>query len=161
MYQTLSRSHPLRDKIMMRSKWVCLIVILLTAVNVSYPAAFALMTNAAATNPFACPPFIPCQEPAPSSILCHSGQVCTVIMQDSSFSPQTISAQRGATMVWLNRDSVPHTSTSYTASGWHSGFIALGQSYSPTVGSSFIVDSSYYCHCNVHASMVGVIKIVQ
>jgi plastocyanin len=52
----------------------------------------------------------------------------TVTMEGMKFQPQVVTVKRGDTIVWRNRDVVPHTATA--AGLFDSGGIASGKSWS-------------------------------
>jgi plastocyanin len=43
------------------------------------------------------------------------------------FHPQELEVRRGDTIVWINRDIVPHTATSTRRSGWNTGQLLQGK----------------------------------
>ena len=45
-----------------------------------------------------------------------------------AFHPAVLEVQRGDTVVWINRDIVPHTATAMDGSGWDTGNLIQGQS---------------------------------
>lgn len=51
-----------------------------------------------------------------------------VEIQGMKFHPEVLEVQRGDTVVWINRDIVPHTATSTRKSGWNTGPLAPGDS---------------------------------
>jgi plastocyanin len=51
----------------------------------------------------------------------------TVVIEGMQFAPATLTVKRGDTVVWVNRDYVPHTATAGKA--FDSGPIAAGQSW--------------------------------
>jgi plastocyanin len=51
-----------------------------------------------------------------------------VEIQGMKFQPEVLEVQRGDTVVWINRDIVPHTATSTRKSGWNTGSLAQGDS---------------------------------
>lgn len=62
----------------------------------------------------------------------------------------------GATVTWVNNDSVPHTATSDTGA-WDSGTIAAGGSFSVTFNS--VGTFPYHCTIDGSAAMSGVIQV--
>jgi plastocyanin len=50
-----------------------------------------------------------------------------VEIQGMAFHPAVLEVQRGDTVVWINRDIVPHTATSTRKSGWNTGSLLQGQ----------------------------------
>jgi plastocyanin len=51
-----------------------------------------------------------------------------VEIQGMKFHPEVLEVQRGDTVVWINRDIVPHSATSTRKSGWNTGSLAQGDS---------------------------------
>lgn len=45
-----------------------------------------------------------------------------------AFHPQKLEVQQGDTIVWINRDIVPHTATSTQKAGWDTGQLLQGKS---------------------------------
>jgi plastocyanin len=78
-------------------------------------------------------------------------------MKDSTFQPQNIKVSEGATVIWINEDGFPHTSTSYNSSAWSSGFVGPGKEFLLTVN---LPPRTYYYHCNIHLQMVGELSVV-
>ncbi|SNS95601.1 Plastocyanin [Noviherbaspirillum humi] len=71
-----------------------------------------------------------------------AGKTHTVVIEGMAFHPQTLEAQAGDTVVWINRDIVPHTVTAASPK-FDSGEIAAGRSWSRRFTSAGKV--SYYC----------------
>lgn len=77
-----------------------------------------------------------------------------VAMAAFAFDPDTLRVSVGDTIVWHNRDVVPHTATS-SDGAWDSGAIAAQGSWSfvaETAGESEYV-------CTLHPSMTGVLVV--
>ena len=74
----------------------------------------------------------------------------TVEIGGFAFQPDTVRAAVGDTVVWINRDVVPHTATS---SVWDSGEMARSAEWRLVVESAGEV--SYLCA--LHPSMTGVV----
>jgi plastocyanin len=51
-----------------------------------------------------------------------------VEMRGMAFHPAVLEVQPGDTVVWINRDIVPHTATASGKAGWTTGALAQGQS---------------------------------
>ena len=49
-------------------------------------------------------------------------------IQGMKFHPEMLEVQRGDTVVWINRDIVPHTATSTRKAGWNTGPLPQGDS---------------------------------
>jgi plastocyanin len=105
------------------------------------------------------PSSYPTPNPAPMS-----GQV-TVVMRNIAFNPSSITIHMGQTVVWINQDSAPHTTTSGScsgntctpAAGWDSGTLNPGQSFSHTFNS--IGTFTYFCR--IHGAMMqGMVTVI-
>jgi plastocyanin len=72
----------------------------------------------------------------------------------SAYNPNPITVQRGGTVIWMNNDNTPHTSTSDTGA-WSSGTIAAGGSFSATFQNS----GSFTYHCTIHPNMIGTVNV--
>jgi plastocyanin len=74
-----------------------------------------------------------------------------VEIQGMKFQPEVLAVQRGDTVVWINRDIVPHTATSTRKSGWNTGTLAQGDS------GQYVVrhrgEDPYFCQ--LHPVMLG------
>jgi plastocyanin len=79
----------------------------------------------------------------------------TVIMQNFKFSPQIIAIKTGDTVVWVNKDSVPHTSQSDGVLLWGSGTIQPGASFRHVFNSP----GSYNYSCTIHPTMKGTVVV--
>lgn len=75
-----------------------------------------------------------------------------VEMRAFQFDPATLTVAPGDTVVWINRDAVPHTATSEDGA-WDSGSIAAGGSWSRVVEGA---GAEAYL-CTFHPTMRGVI----
>ncbi len=84
--------------------------------------------------------------PAPGS------KTVTVTMGADSFSPSTVSARVGDTVVWKNTSPVPHT---VFGGPMNSGMVSPGQSYTEVLRSPGTI--SY--KCQYHAGMTGTLKV--
>jgi len=82
------------------------------------------------------------------------GDTVRIIIQNLAWSPANIEIDRGATVVWENRDIVFHTSTSDDGR-WDSGTINAGESWSRT----FTESGTFNYHCTPHPFMKGVIIV--
>lgn len=97
-------------------------------------AAGALLAGAAACSPRT-------GEQAPRRLV--------VEIRGFEYHPDTVEAAVGDTIVWINRDMVPHTATA--ADRWDSGLIAAGDSASRVVAEE---DAAPYV-CTYHPNMRG------
>ena len=74
-----------------------------------------------------------------------------VEIRGMAFHPEVLQLQRGDTVVWINRDIVPHTATASKASGWDTGALSQGQSGQYVVRHQGA--DPYYCR--LHPTMQG------
>lgn len=75
----------------------------------------------------------------------------TVVIVDATrYAPATLTLEAGDTVVWVNKDIMPHTATS-EAAGFDSGRIDPGQSWSYTVTKA----GSFEYICTYHPTMKG------
>jgi plastocyanin len=68
-----------------------------------------------------------------------------------AFHPEVLEVQRGDTVVWVNRDIVPHTATATRQSGWNTGPLLQGKS------GHYVArhrgEDPYFCE--LHPTMLG------
>lgn len=74
-----------------------------------------------------------------------------VEIQGMKFHPEVLQVRRGDTVVWINRDMVPHTATSTRKSGWDTG--PLRQGASGQYVARHRGEDPYFCQ--LHPVMVG------
>ena len=72
-------------------------------------------------------------------------------IQGMRFHPEVLDVQRGDTVVWINRDIVPHTATSTRKSGWNTG--SLPQDDSGRYVPRHRGEDPYFCQ--LHPVMLG------
>jgi plastocyanin len=80
----------------------------------------------------------------------------TVVMSGMSFTPASITIQRGTTITWRNDDTFIHTSTS-DSTGWNTGDVA-GHASATT---QFNTAGTFRYHCVYHQAMgmVGTVVV--
>jgi plastocyanin len=74
-----------------------------------------------------------------------------VEIRGMAFHPEVLEVRRGDTVVWINRDIVPHTATASRKPGWNTGPLLQGKSgrhVARRVG-----EAPYFCE--LHPIMVG------
>lgn len=74
-----------------------------------------------------------------------------VEIRGMAFHPQALEVRRGDTIVWANRDIVPHTATSTRKAGWNTG--PLGQGKSSEHVARQAGEDPYFCQ--LHPVMLG------
>lgn len=84
----------------------------------------------------------------------------TVTMQNTAFSPQSITVTVGTTVTWTNKDPFPHTVTSGTPGSpdgmFNSGNIAPNGSFSHT----FNTAGTFHYYCTIHQpNMTGTVIV--
>lgn len=79
----------------------------------------------------------------------------TVTIDAVSFRPATITIAPGDTVVWVNKDVVPHTSTAGVRGGFDSGTIAAGASWTRT----FTTKGALAYVCQFHPTMTGTVLV--
>jgi len=80
----------------------------------------------------------------------------TIVIDNFTFSPQTLTVSAGTTLTWINRDDVPHTVTSSAAPRTlDSPALDTGDRYQVTFRSPGI----YAYYCAVHPHMTGTITV--
>jgi plastocyanin len=79
----------------------------------------------------------------------------TVLIQNFSFSPANITIKRGTRVIWINRDSAPHTATANNARSFDSGRLGPGRRFSHT----FRTAGKKAYHCEIHPSMKGSVTV--
>lgn len=77
-----------------------------------------------------------------------------VWIQNSAFSPNSLTVPVNTTITWTNKDAMTHTVTSTTAA-FDSGNINSGGVYSHT----FTTSGSYAYKCSIHPSMTATIVV--
>jgi len=105
-----------------------------------------------------------CSTPAPSGGGTGSGggstggtsgtapQTANVDISGFAFNPSSVEVAVGGTVTWKNSDSAGHT---VTGSGWASGDLAQGATYSNT----FSTAGTFPYKCSVHPSMTGEVVV--
>jgi plastocyanin len=78
----------------------------------------------------------------------------TVTMENMRFQPETLTVTRGDTIVWVNKDLVPHTATS-KAGGFDSEVIQAEESWRFTVRKKG--DFAYVC--TFHPTMTAMLRV--
>jgi plastocyanin len=79
-------------------------------------------------------------------------QTASVDISGFAFNPSSVEVAVGGTVTWKNSDSAGHT---VTGSGWASGDLAQGATYSNT----FSTAGTFPYKCSVHPSMTGEVVV--
>jgi plastocyanin len=78
-----------------------------------------------------------------------------VVIDNFTFSPKTLTVPAGATVTWMNHDSVPHLVVSADNQFQKSPALKTGQSFSY----SFTTTGIYSYYCSIHPRMAGKIIV--
>jgi plastocyanin len=78
-----------------------------------------------------------------------------VAIDNFSFSPNTLTLSVGATVTWINHDSVPHVVSSADNRFKKSSVLKTGQTFSHT----FVATGTYSYFCSIHPRMTGKIVV--
>jgi plastocyanin len=78
----------------------------------------------------------------------------TVTMENMRFQPETLTVTRGDTIVWVNKDLVPHTATSQ-AGGFDSEVIQAENSWRLTVQKK----GNFAYVCTFHPTMTAMLRV--
>jgi plastocyanin len=79
-------------------------------------------------------------------------KTATVEIKEFSFQPATVEIAVGGTVTWSNADAATHT---VKGSGWVSGDLAQGASYSNT----FATAGTFPYSCGIHPTMTGEVVV--
>jgi plastocyanin len=83
------------------------------------------------------------------------GATSAVTIQNSTFSPPSITIRAGDVVRWTNADPFSHTATS-NSGAWDTGVIAAGGSSSITFANA----GTFPYHCAIHAFMTGTVVVM-
>jgi len=78
----------------------------------------------------------------------------TVTIEGMRFQPEMLTVERGDTIVWVNKDIVPHTATS-TSGGFDSKDIQVDETWKFTIRK--IGDFAYIC--TFHPTMKAILRV--
>jgi plastocyanin len=90
--------------------------------------------------------------PAPSGEAVRSAKV---EIEDFAYNPDPVTIAEGGKVIWINRDSAPHTATAEDGS-FDTGTIAEGKLKSE----SFKQQGTYAYTCTIHPQMHGTVEVV-
>lgn len=101
---------------------------------------------------FAIPVFV-------SLVSCNSGngnnavhKTDTVVIEQMKFNPQTITVNKGDTVLFINKDIVEHNATEDNKA-WQSPTLQMGDSW------KFVPEKSADYYCSIHIVMKGRIEV--
>jgi len=78
----------------------------------------------------------------------------SVAIRNYAFNPSTLTIRKGATVTWMNYDSVQHTVTS-NSGAFSSPLLSTGATYTYQFNST----GSFSYHCSIHTYMTGTIVV--
>ena len=125
----------------MKSKWFLSLLVVTVALSVVLVAGCGKSTTTKTTTPKTTPSTTPSNKGAAS-----------VRIVDFAFNPTALTISAGTTVTWTNNGSSVHT---VTGSGWDSGQLQPGATYSHT----FDTAGTYDYHCTNHPSMTASIIV--
>jgi plastocyanin len=79
----------------------------------------------------------------------------TVVIKDFSFQPAHITIKRGTKVIWINKDTAPHTATANNGKSFNSGLLRKGKRYSHT----FKRTGKKPYFCKIHPHMKGSVTV--
>ena len=79
----------------------------------------------------------------------------TVTISDYTFTPVTLIVHSGDTVIWTNKDSIPHTATALDGKSFDSGTIDPGASWKFV----FTKAGHFTYRCAIHPDMRGAIDV--
>jgi plastocyanin len=97
----------------------------------------------------------PRQTPSPSPAPTAQPKTLSVNIQNFAFSPNSLTINKGDSVVWTNMDSSSHTVTSDSGSELKSGTLSNGQTYTHT----FNTAGTFTYHCSIHPMMTAEIIV--
>ena len=122
-------------------------------------SAIAIFAIACGGGYSATPPTAPSPTPSPSPAPGGPSSSVTIpvgaqSLGNRAYMPSEVDVAVGATVTWMNTDSVAHTSTS-DAPGWDSGIVAPNRQFSV----AFQNAGTFSYHCAIHPGMVGTVVV--
>jgi plastocyanin len=78
----------------------------------------------------------------------------TITIDATRFQPESLTIRAGDTVVWINKDVIPHTATS-TAAGFDSGMIGSGASWKQ----AFKKKGDFGYVCTYHPTMKAKLRV--
>lgn len=81
--------------------------------------------------------------------------VNAMVLTTTAFAPNPVTVKVGDSIMWVNTDSIAHTSTANNGTTWNSGTIAPGGSFKTTLTTA----GTFAYHCAFHPGMVGTVTV--
>jgi plastocyanin len=91
----------------------------------------------------------------PSVVAARKQQTKTVVIQNFRFTPAHITIKRGTRVIWINKDTSPHTASANNGKSFDSGLLRKGKKYSHTFKS--VGKKPYFC--KIHSHMKGSVSV--
>jgi plastocyanin len=91
----------------------------------------------------------------PSVVAARKQQTKTVVIQNFTFKPAHITIKRGTRVIWINKDTSPHTASAKNGKSFDSGLLRKGKKYSHTFKS--VGKKPYFCE--IHPHMKGSVTV--
>jgi plastocyanin len=91
--------------------------------------------------------------PAPSGDAVRSAKV---EIADFAYDPDPVTIEEGGKVIWINRDSAPHTATAEDEETFDTGTLEEGKLKSET----FKEPGEYPYYCEIHPDMHGTVEVV-
>jgi plastocyanin len=107
------------------------------------------------TMPPSPPPVPQTPPPAAGTLKLITESPFTIEINDYKFTPNDIIVRKGVTVIWVNKDSMPHTVTSEGSEELKSVQLNPGETYNHT----FTAKGSYAYHCNFHPYMKAMVNV--
>lgn len=79
--------------------------------------------------------------------------VDTIFIKNMVFTPSELHVHNGGSVIWINKDIVPHNVTDLPGNKWTSGTLARGSSWERKINNTL----DYYC--SIHPTMKGKIIV--
>lgn len=86
----------------------------------------------------------------------NAPRAAKVEIEDFAYGPDPVTVQAGGKVIWLNRDSTPHTATAEDGS-FDTGTLEEGKLKSET----FKEPGTYPYVCSIHPQMKGTVEVVE
>ncbi|MBP9869628.1 cupredoxin domain-containing protein [Patescibacteria group bacterium] len=111
--------------------------------------------DTAATTTEKAPTPTPTPKPKAPPVVKPTTKTVVVTVTNDKFSPQVIAVNAGDTIMWVNKDTLPHTAKSDGALIWDSGTIRPGGTFKRV----FAQPGSYAYSCGIHPHMKGTVIV--
>jgi plastocyanin len=90
-----------------------------------------------------------------SVALARKQRTRTVVIKNFKFDPANITIKRGTKVIWINKDSSPHTASAKNGKSFDSGLLRKGKRYGHTFKSTG--KKPYFC--KIHPHMTGSVTV--